>query len=161
MKERYYLKADYQTEWDEVSKEQFINAEQAAGFHSKFGPSHPATGGFSGRGMAGRIEYVTTEEQPMSDTLQEREDQMVIEDCKVCGYLPHMPWCDDYKEPTVPCSICSTSTGMLGTKLCDRCWELKTRIENDPDIARRILTATTGKHQPAAQRREWGGNRSW
>jgi hypothetical protein len=56
--ERYYLRAGYQTEWTEVTKAQFIEAEQAAGFHSKFGAGHVATGGFSGRGMQGRVEYV-------------------------------------------------------------------------------------------------------
>lgn len=64
MSERYYLKADHQTEWEEVTREQFITAEQAAGFRSKFGSSHPATGGFGGKGMRGRVEYVT--EQPRS-----------------------------------------------------------------------------------------------
>ena len=40
---------------------------------------------------------------------------------------------------TVACSICGTPTPMLGTKLCDRCWELKTRIEADPELAQKIL----------------------
>ena len=62
--ERYYLKADHQTEWNEVTREQFINAEQAAGFHSQFGPNHPATGGFRGSGMRGRIEHVTEQPRP-------------------------------------------------------------------------------------------------
>lgn len=60
--ERYYLKADYQTEWNEVTREQFIAAEQAAGFRSKFGPNHPATGGFTGRGMRGRVEHPRPEQ---------------------------------------------------------------------------------------------------
>lgn len=30
---------------------------------------------------------------------------------------------------------------MLGTKLCDRCWELEKRITSDPAIARKILAA--------------------
>jgi len=59
MIERYYLKADHEKEWSNVTKRQFIAAEQAAGFHSKFGADHVATGGFSGRGMKGRVEYVT------------------------------------------------------------------------------------------------------
>jgi len=41
--------------------------------------------------------------------------------------------------PTVPCRICGKPTPMLGTKLCDRCWELETRIRHDPEIARKIL----------------------
>lgn len=56
--EHYYLKADHQTEWDEVTREQFINAEQAAGFRSKFGVGHLATSGFSGKGMRGKVEHV-------------------------------------------------------------------------------------------------------
>lgn len=28
------------------------------------------------------------------------------------------------QEQTLPCSICGTVTFMLGTKLCDRCWNL-------------------------------------
>jgi hypothetical protein len=39
----------------------------------------------------------------------------------------------------VPCTICGKPTRMLGTKLCDGCWELRTRIERDPDIAHKIL----------------------
>lgn len=45
------------------------------------------------------------------------------------------------EHETTPCDICGTPTSMLGTKLCDRCWELKTRITSDPEIARRILLA--------------------
>jgi hypothetical protein len=59
MNERYYLKADHQTEWQEVTQEQFVNAEQAAGFRPKDGCGPVATGGFTGRGMRGRVEYVT------------------------------------------------------------------------------------------------------
>lgn len=32
--------------------------------------------------------------------------------------------------PTVPCTVCSKPTPMLGTKLCQPCWELKQRLEN-------------------------------
>lgn len=31
--------------------------------------------------------------------------------------------------PTVPCTICAKPTPMLGTKLCDPCWQLKQRLE--------------------------------
>jgi hypothetical protein len=40
---------------------------------------------------------------------------------------------------TVPCGICDAPTRMLGTKRCDRCWELECRIRCSPDIARQIL----------------------
>lgn len=62
MIERYYLKADHETDWSNVTRKQFIAAEQAAGFRSKFGDNHPATSGFSGHGMSGRVEYVEQDE---------------------------------------------------------------------------------------------------
>lgn len=43
------------------------------------------------------------------------------------------------KEETVPCRLCSAPTPMLGTKLCDRCWELEMRIERDKALAIKIL----------------------
>jgi len=43
----------------EVTRKEWIDAEQSAGFRSKFGNDHEATGGFSsGSGICGRIEYV-------------------------------------------------------------------------------------------------------
>ena len=54
---RYFLKADWQNEYQEVTEEQFITAERAAGFRPKYGDG-VATGGFSGRGVSGRVEYV-------------------------------------------------------------------------------------------------------
>jgi len=44
-------------------------------------------------------------------------------------------------EPVIPCSLCAQPTAMEGTKLCDRCWELKRRIEADPELAKKILQA--------------------
>jgi hypothetical protein len=55
---RYYLKADHQTEWQEVSQEQFVTAESNAGFRPKPGCGPVATGGFSGSGMRGRVDHV-------------------------------------------------------------------------------------------------------
>jgi hypothetical protein len=43
---------------------------------------------------------------------------------------------------TVDCRLCGEKTDMLGTRLCDRCWEMDTRIRRWPDIARRILMMT-------------------
>ncbi len=54
---RYYLKADWQKDYQEVTKKQFIAAERAAGFRSKLGPNAVATGGFSGNGVSGKVEY--------------------------------------------------------------------------------------------------------
>ena len=46
----------------------------------------------------------------------------------------------DIKKPdTVPCNYCKEPTFMLGTKLCDRCWELSTRIRHDPTLAATML----------------------
>lgn len=42
---------------------------------------------------------------------------------------------------TGPCTLCGTTTEMTGTRLCDRCWELKHRIEADLDLAQKILNA--------------------
>jgi len=42
-------------------------------------------------------------------------------------------------RPRVPCGICGTPTPMTGTKRCNRCWELESRIKGDPDLARKIL----------------------
>ncbi len=33
---------------------------------------------------------------------------------------------------------------MLATKRCDRCWELESRIQSDPELARKILLAMDG-----------------
>lgn len=43
------------------------------------------------------------------------------------------------ERKTVPCTLCGTKTFMLGTRLCDRCWELKHRVEHDPHLAAKIL----------------------
>ncbi len=45
------------------------------------------------------------------------------------------------KPETVPCKHCGIPTRMLGTKMCDGCWELETRIESKPKLARKILAA--------------------
>lgn len=42
----------------EVTRGDFIEAERSAGFYSKFGPDHPATGGFSNGTISGRSEVV-------------------------------------------------------------------------------------------------------
>jgi hypothetical protein len=39
----------------------------------------------------------------------------------------------------VPCRICEKPTPMLGTRLCDWCYELETRIRRDPELACKIL----------------------
>jgi hypothetical protein len=51
-------------------------------------------------------------------------------------------WLDEGSEvEAVACSLCETKTPSLGTQRCDECWELETRIERQPEIARKILKA--------------------
>lgn len=47
---------------------------------------------------------------------------------------------DKLGRELIPCRLCDELTAMLGTKLCDRCYELKSRISQDPALARKILT---------------------
>ena len=42
-------------------------------------------------------------------------------------------------ENVVPCELCEMPTRMTGTKRCDRCYELESRIQQDPKLARKIL----------------------
>jgi len=60
--ERYFLSFDgVEGSEKEVTKEQFMKAERAAGFHSKFGDNHVATGGFGAGGIRGRVEYTCSQ----------------------------------------------------------------------------------------------------
>lgn len=43
-------------------------------------------------------------------------------------------------ELSIPCKVCGTPTWTVGTKLCDRCWELKSCIrELDPNNLIKLL----------------------
>lgn len=42
-------------------------------------------------------------------------------------------------KETIPCRLCNKPTKMLGTKLCDECWELESRIHNQPQLAQKVL----------------------
>ncbi len=55
--DRYYLKATWQKDYVEVTKAEYLCAEQCAGFRSKFGDDHPATASFTSGSISGRIEY--------------------------------------------------------------------------------------------------------
>ena len=56
--------------------------------------------------------------------------------------------CDmDKKVPRVRCRFCGRWTHMMGTKLCDRCWELETRVQADPEIAVRVLREMEFDHE--------------
>lgn len=40
---------------------------------------------------------------------------------------------------TVPCKWCGKPTPMLGTRMCDRCWELEHRIVMDIELAKKMI----------------------
>jgi len=40
---------------------------------------------------------------------------------------------------TVPCKWCGEPTRMLGTRMCNFCWEMHWRIRRRPDIAKEII----------------------
>lgn len=44
-----------------------------------------------------------------------------------------------FGQRIVSCTICGSGTTMLGTELCDGCWELDRRIRADLDIAERLV----------------------
>lgn len=55
---RYYLRNET-TDWREVTKAEYVQAERAAGFHNTLGQPHePATHSFSAASVHGRTEYV-------------------------------------------------------------------------------------------------------
>ena len=43
------------------------------------------------------------------------------------------------EQDTCPCQLCGKQTFMLGTRLCDICWELQKRINFDLDLTIKIL----------------------
>jgi hypothetical protein len=56
---RFYLTEDSGPE-QEVSMEEWVAAEREAGFNNTMGrPDLPATAGFSGKRISGRVEYGT------------------------------------------------------------------------------------------------------
>lgn len=44
-----------------------------------------------------------------------------------------------HDSETVPCELCGRPTRMQGTKRCDGCWELETRIRGDVSMTLKIL----------------------
>lgn len=69
--DKYYLKSSINNEWLQVSKEEWIRAERAAGFRPKMASDNPrymqvcATGGFSSSyGISGKVEYAKVIEYP-------------------------------------------------------------------------------------------------
>jgi hypothetical protein len=47
-------------------------------------------------------------------------------------------------EQIVSCGLCGSPTRMTGTKRCDGCWELESRIKGDPALAAKILASHSG-----------------
>ena len=39
----------------------------------------------------------------------------------------------------ITCQWCGSSDGLVGTEMCNRCWELDQRIGRDPELAEKIL----------------------
>lgn len=55
---RYFLKTAWLPDdmWVEVTKAEFVRAERDAGFRNTMGePDEPATGGFHGHGVTGKV----------------------------------------------------------------------------------------------------------
>ncbi len=50
-------------------------------------------------------------------------------------------------EKTLPCRLCGRATRMFGTKVCDRCFELKEAIAAAPELARIVLDSI-GPREP-------------
>ncbi|MEJ2248081.1 MAG: hypothetical protein P8Y70_00295 [Candidatus Lokiarchaeota archaeon] len=41
-------------------------------------------------------------------------------------------------EKYIPCKYCYNKTNMLGTQLCDNCYEIETRLKNNPELVIKI-----------------------
>ena len=46
---------------------------------------------------------------------------------------------------TTPCRWCGISTSNLQTEECDSCWELNSRINENPELTKRILASLENK----------------
>lgn len=63
MGNRYFLRDRGETEWREVDRRRWIEAERSAGFRPKLASTDArymevcATGGFTGNGIEGRLDY--------------------------------------------------------------------------------------------------------
>lgn len=47
---------------------------------------------------------------------------------------------DKFGQELVSCGICGDDTPMTGTRRCNRCYELESRIKWAPELARKILS---------------------
>lgn len=55
---------------------------------------------------------------------------------------------DKWGRELVPCKWCGCDTAMTGTKMCDACWELDSRVRGDPAMALRMLATFLPPHDP-------------
>lgn len=62
-------------------------------------------------------------------------------------------------DETCPCKLCGKPTRMLGTKLCDPCWELDRRIRADPAIAAKVLAGVSLRAALEELAKEYGSHR--
>ena len=46
---------------------------------------------------------------------------------------------NSYGDELVSCRLCFEPTISKGTKLCDSCWELETRISSNLSLAKKII----------------------
>lgn len=60
---------------------------------------------------------------------------------------------DQTTTTTETCDLCGQLAAPLSTTRCDRCWELERRIQDDPELARRILSSLAP--QPPLDAGEW------
>lgn len=67
---KYFLKGDWEKDYTEVTKEQYVDAEEKAGFWPDE-PDEVATAAFGGHGISGKVEY-------------EEEDKVYDEDDYEC-----------------------------------------------------------------------------
>lgn len=49
--------------------------------------------------------------------------------------------------PVILCKWCGSSTHFLGTKMCDRCYELESRIEADLELAERMVKEISSRQK--------------
>jgi hypothetical protein len=65
-----------------------------------------------------------------------------------------------YDPPTVPCGTCGVPTRMTGTKRCDGCWEVETRLRdylNTGERAKAFVRAALRKVRPLPRKHSRDG----
>lgn len=56
---------------------------------------------------------------------------------------------NQFGEEVIKCTMCGEGTTMLGTELCDRCYELDSRIRANLVIAERLVNFyKSSQHEP-------------